>query len=338
MNLRFLDEVAFFSEYQNEPIDDAAQGEDVLTANDVMAKVNKLMRYVVPVKADTLTAYIDVQANVLFYVVLASEPNFTSYVIDYGTWPEQPQQYFTVARIRKTLQKATNKASLEGAIYAALEALVDQICGRTYKAEDGTLVKIKRCMIDAAWGAVTDLVFEFCKMSAYSAILTPAMGRYVGASSRPLNTTKQAPGTRVGLHWRLSSASGARPIRYIVYDTNFWKSFTAARLRTGFGEVGCLSLYGKEPRRHRLFADHVTAEYPVRVESGERVVDEWKMRPPRRDNHYWDCLVGAMVAASLEGCELPGVTGQQRATAATRVKVSFSELQRLRRLKRAAPK
>jgi phage terminase large subunit GpA-like protein len=326
--------LAFFSEYQNEPLDESAQNQDALTAQDVMNKINKLLRYVVPTAAELLTAYIDVQANVLFYVVVAWHKDFTGYVVDYGTYPEQPQQYFTVARIRKTLQKVTGKDSLEGAIYAGLEALVDQVCGRDYKRQDGTLVRIKRCLIDAAWGAVTDLVFEFCRLSNHAAVLTPAMGRFVGASSRPLNSTKQAPGTTVGLHWRLSSAGGARSVRYLVYDTNFWKSFTAARLRTGFGEAGCLSLYGKEPRRHRLFADHITAEYPVRVESGERVVDEWKMRPPRRDNHYWDCLVGAMVAASLEGCELPGMRSQS-GSKQERVKISFAELQRMRRLQRA---
>jgi hypothetical protein len=37
----------------------------------------------------------------------------------------------------------------------------------------------------------------------------------------------------------------------------------------------------------------------VRTEARGRVVDEWKMGG--RDNHWWDCIVGAAVAASIAG-------------------------------------
>jgi hypothetical protein len=47
----------------------------------------------------------------------------------------------------------------------------------------------------------------------------------------------------------------------------------------------------------------MTAEHPERVESKNRVVDEWKLRPGR-ENHYLDNVVGAAVAASVEGVSL----------------------------------
>jgi hypothetical protein len=48
-----------------------------------------------------------------------------------------------------------------------------------------------------------------------------------------------------------------------------------------------------------MLIDHLTAEYPVRVEAKGRVVDEWKMAG--RENHWLDCLVGSAVAASIAG-------------------------------------
>jgi hypothetical protein len=42
------------------------------------------------------------------------------------------------------------------------------------------------------------------------------------------------------------------------------------------------------------------AEQAVRVEARGRTIDEWD-NAKRRDNHYWDNLVGCRVAASLSG-------------------------------------
>jgi hypothetical protein len=53
-------------------------------------------------------------------------------------------------------------------------------------------------------------------------------------------------------------------------------------------------------------------------------VDEWKMRPERSDNHWLDGLVGAAVAASIQGVILPGTGGREPVK---RGRVSFRELQ-----------
>ena len=74
-------------------------------------------------------------------------------------------------------------------------------------------------------------------------------------------------------------------------------------------DKGCLSLFGQKPAcgepsrtaEHRLLADHVTAEYRVRTEGRGRKVDEWKLPPSKADNHWFDCLVGCAVGASMLG-------------------------------------
>ncbi|MDP6720884.1 MAG: phage terminase large subunit family protein, partial [Pirellulaceae bacterium] len=105
--------------------------------------------------------------------------------------------------------------------------------------------------------------------------------------------------------------------------------FIHARLAVAMGDRGCLSLYGDNPDQHRLFAEHLSAEYRVKTEGRGRTVDEWKMRPERGDNHWFDCLVGCSVAASIQGAVLAG-TGSV-APQAARERVSFAELQRRRR-------
>lgn len=86
----------FASEYQNEPLDDRLAGSR-LTAALVASKTNGLARGVVPKTAEYVTAYIDVHQRVLYYVVVAWSNPFQGAVIDYGTYPKQPIQYFAQA-------------------------------------------------------------------------------------------------------------------------------------------------------------------------------------------------------------------------------------------------
>lgn len=46
----------------------------------------------------------------------AWEDDFTGYVVDYGTEPEQHLAYFTLREVKRTLQRAAPRAGLEGAI------------------------------------------------------------------------------------------------------------------------------------------------------------------------------------------------------------------------------
>lgn len=328
MNLKLQDEAAFFAEYQNEPLPEDAGDEEELSADDVAGKLNRHERGEVPLGVDHLTAFIDVQQAVLFYVVAGWERDFTGYVLDYGTFPDQQRSYFTLRDARHTLLAATGAAGLEGSIYSGLEQLTYDLLGREWRRDDGAALRVERCLIDANWGNSTDVVYQFCRQSAHASVVTPSHGRFVGASSQPFSEYKRRPGDRIGHNWRIPNVQGKRAVRHVLFDANFWKSFIYSRLAVPMGDRGCLSLFGDKPERHRLFAEHVTAEYRVRTEGRGRTVDEWKLRPERGDNHWFDCLVGSAVAASIQGAMLPGT--QTTPTARTR-RVSFAEIQRRRR-------
>jgi hypothetical protein len=301
MNFFYRDEAAFWAEGQNEPKppqDDTAQP---INAELVIKKLNGIPRGTLPLNTDYLTAFIDVQKPLLFYKIMAAAKDFTGSFIDYGSFPDQGRKYYSLSDSRSTLQKMFPKHGMEACLYAGLQALTEQILGREYKREDGAVLRISRCLIDASWGESTDIIYQFCRASKFAAILMPSHGRYVGAASIPFHDYQRRPGELVGLNWRIPSTKGKRAIRHVIYDTNFWKSFYRERLHTAIGDRGAISLFQGE---HRLLGDHLASETPLSTVGRGRTVEEWRIKASRPDNHFLDCGVGCCVAASMKGAHL----------------------------------
>ena len=330
MNLKLTDEAAFWAEYQNEPLPEDLGSDEQLTTAGIVNRLNGHARHEIPVAANRITMFIDVQKTLLFYVVCAWTDDFTGCVVDYGTWPEQRRRYFMLDEANPTLQMKFPRAGLEGCLYNGLKELTDEYLAREFVRDDGAAMKVERCLVDANWGQSTDVVYQFCRESAFANVLLPSHGKYIGASSKPMGEYKKVPGDRVGCNWRMPNIRGKRAVRHVVYDTNFWKSFVASRLLTSLGDRGSLSLWGRSPETHLLFSEHVTAEYRVKTEGRGRRVEEWKMRPEAKDNHWWDGLVGCAVAASMCGSVLPG-TDRPVVRKEAKPKVKLSELRRLKR-------
>jgi len=244
----------------------------------------------------------DVHAKLLYYTVAAWTEGFTGWVVDYGAYPDQKIRYFTMRDARRTLGRAHPGMGQEAAILAGLTRLVDDLCGKPWHTETGADLHIARLLIDANWSDSTDIVYDYCRQSPHAAILRPAHGRYIGASSKPMHEWKRQRGDLVGLNWR-SPRPERRSIRHIVFDTNFWKSSIMARFKTAPGDPGCLTLFEGD---HRRFAEHQRAEYRVETFGRGRTVHEWKEYPHRPDNHWFDNMVGCAVGASMEGIRLLG--------------------------------
>ena len=305
MNLKFQDEAAFQSEYQNDPLPDDTADDSLLSVDEICAKINGLARRRVPLKCDRLTMFVDVQKALLFYVVIAWAEDFTGAVIDYGSWPDQHRHEYSLADANPSIQTLFPKAGFEGALYAALSALTDECLGREWEREDGAVLKIERALVDANWGQSTDVVYQFCRQSSHAGVILPSHGRYVGASSKPMTEYRKQQGDRLGFNWMIPNVAGKRAIRHVIYDTNYWKSFIHARLAVPVGDKGSLTLYGRIPGAHQLFAEHLTAEYRVKTQGRGRTVDEWKLKPQSHDNHFLDCVAGCAVCGSMLGASLP---------------------------------
>lgn len=323
MNLFLQDEEAFWAEMQNAPKDLTKIEQELITVDHVLSRINRLGRGVLPLASTHVTAFIDVQGTLLYYLVLAVADDFTGAVVDYGGWPDQQRTYWALRDARPTLQDRAKGAGLEGAIYAGLTGLCADLLGREWKRESGDVARISRVMIDANWGASTDTVYQFCRQSGHAALLLPSHGKYFGASATPISQYQQRPGERLGFNWRITSGQGKRAIKHVVYDSNSMKSFLAARLRTAIGDKGAIAVWGDKPDRHRMLAEHLTSEVPIKTEARGRSVDEWRLIPGR-ENHLLDCLVGACVAASIQGASLMGDGPPKK-------RVKLSDLQKAKR-------
>jgi len=131
------------------------------------------------------------------------------------------------------------------------------------------------------------------------------------------------PGERHGCNWYIPNVSRSSEFRHVAFDANSWKTFIHARLGTAAGDHGALTLFGKKPEQHRLFAEHVADSETYVVTAGQgRTVHEWRPKPSkpacgersRPDNHWFDCLVGRAVAASMASVKAAGegASGRQR--------------------------
>ena len=141
-------------------------------------------------------------------------------------------------------------------------------------------------------------------------------------------TYRRRPGERHGCNWYIPNVSRSSEFRHVAFDANFWKTFVHARLATAAGGRGALALFGKKPQQHRLFAEHVAeAETYVVTEGQGRTVREWRSKPSKPDNHWFDCLVGCAVAASLQGVVVPGTDAKPP----PRPRLRLSELQKHKR-------
>jgi len=300
-------EDVFASEFQQKPIANEAKAA-ALAGDEVRAKIVNVPRWIVPAGLDTLTAFVDVQEKLLYWAVVAWGQQLRGHLVAYGTYPEQSRSYYTLRDARKTLVKAAGGIGLEAAIHAGLEKVAIEILDREIGREnDDAVLRVGQMFVDANWAQTAGVVRDFARRSAWGPRVIPTHGRFVGASGSTLSDKRPDRGERVGANWRTSTILKQR---HVLFDTNAWKSFFASRMKLPTGDPQALTIHAGN---HEMLAEHLTSEYPTRVEARGRVVDEWRLIPGR-DNHWLDCVVGAAVAASYTGISAVGADAKPLAT------------------------
>lgn len=288
-------ESAFNAEFQNAPLADDITT-DKLDKRQLPLRSTNIPRGIVPLGHTKLTAFVDVQERLLYWMVCSWSESFGGHVVAYGSHPDQGSSYYEAGSARKTLALATPGASFEAALRAGLDETARLLLSREWKREDGVPMRISQILVDSNWGQSTAVVRNFCRSTPFAAQILPSRGKGVGASGTPMGPRKNR-GDRGGLNWLVGKTAEGVQIE-ATYDTNFWKTFVSARLRLGLGDPEAIMLHAGN---HDMLIEHLVAEFPVRVEARGRSVDEWKS--VARENHFWDCLVGAAVAASITGLE-----------------------------------
>ena len=302
INLRLRVREQFAAEYQNEPTLPQIS-DQVLTVDQIMEKVNGYKRGDVPLAATKLTMFIDVHDKVLFYAVCAWEENFTGYLVDYGTFPDQRRSVFTMADASKTLGRTFPGAGVDGAIHAGLEQLVSTYLAKEWN-RGGSLMKIDRLFIDMGYkpGIVADVRR---KVGGSATWLTKGVG--IRAGRKPIAEYTKKPGETIGHYWYVPSVRRTGQFAHVLVDVNFWKRFVHDGLATAAGDRGCISIFGHDGRAHELLAEHVArAEKWVDLIGPGGTVREWSLMVSKPDNHWFDCLVGCAAAASMCGVKATG--------------------------------
>jgi len=292
LNLYLTDKFAFFAEYQNDPA--AGETEDgTLTPTLILTRTHGYDRRMVPPGVVCLTAGIDVQGELLYWAVVAWEANFTGYVIDYGSYPDQKRPYFTYADARKTLSREFKGASIEARLYQGLVQLGTQLVTRDWLKPDRETLRIERTLVDSGYQAET-----VRKYVAESGNLRPHLmpSKGWGKPMRPAsnNRIEQGPG------WQIPPVARGRVVRECNYESSLWTTFVRNRLLSLPGQRGSLTFWEESPTPHKMIADHCDAEVKVGVtiDSQGGRHDVYDLKPGRPDNHLWDCVKMAAVAAS----------------------------------------
>lgn len=298
----------FYSEYQNQPLDETTSDQIRLEPQEIIAKVSGLPRYTVPQECTRVVAYIDVQAKLLPYVVMAFSDDGTGHVIDYGTFPDLKTWDWTLVDVTKTYQTAG--MGFEGSLTLALDTLTQQLIGHKYIREDGMELQIERCLVDAAWGVSSSTVVTYCSRSQWSAVLMPSFGRSITADKKPYSEYRKVAGQKIGDFWLI--IKHRQNVRVMEIDTNFVKTLVSMRIRTALGDKGSFQIWGKQHdvhtnAIHRTFSQQMTSEYGIPTAGRSRTVNVWRLLPGR-DNHYWDCVCGCYAAASERGVSYAGST------------------------------
>lgn len=308
MELMIKNRETFYAEYQNEPITEEAGDMENITVEDVFAKINSRKRFEVPLNCTRLTAFIDVQQNLLYYAVCAFSDNWTSYLIDYNAFPDQKRRYFTLKDAINKYPDLYPNAGFDASLIAALNDLTELILSKSYRREDGADMHVERCLIDSAWGKSTATVHNFARQSKFASVVLPSRGVGIGPDNKPYSEYRRNAGDSIGDFWMIPNVRRRRSTRVIEYDTNFTKTLFKNRLLTKIGDPGDFSIFGnpKDIEQHRMLAEQLSAEFSTPTTGRSRRVDVWKLYPGR-DNHLLDCVVGCFVAASERGLKLENI-------------------------------
>lgn len=329
MNLYYEDSRMMLAEYNNDPADETTSSESKrLEALEVSSRCNGYERYMVPGDCTRVTAMIDVHKRLLYYAIVAFNETFGGAVIDYGTWPRQNRSIFALSDARPSLVERFPGYDDEQLVFAGLNELTSVILGRSYPRIGGGEHRISKCLIDSGWKSKA--VYEFIRQSPFDPIIFPSKGVARSDTSVGVARWQLRPGEKKGFHWRQTTGEHGKK-QQIQFDPDAWKSLLYGKLSNPLGSKSALksalAFWGTDPHAHELIAQHCAAEQSeLKMTKGDRY-DKWTVVFNEPDNHWFDCLNGSCVAASVDGL-VWHASGSAVQPAATVQEIDIGELRR----------
>lgn len=321
MNLRIRNPETFIYEYQNRTPTADASGLVVVTSEFMQSKKTH-RRFCCPLDTEVITSFIDVQDEMLYYTTYGWSRNMSGYLLDFGTLPDVSWTYFSKQGIRKLqglsrlfyetypdeLAKRTDPkvgAPLDARIYLATQFLIKKLLGTQYTRTDGANIPHTAVGIDVQWAQVSRTINKAILAldpTLHKSVI-PCRGIGITAARLPMMEWVPKQGELHGNNWIYKS--GKDEVRYLLIDTNFWKSSLHVGWANPPGQDGSISCFQEDNIKLQMFCDQISkSEVPVLVSANGRKVWQWTPQPVL-ENEYFDCSVGCIVLADMAGCSRP---------------------------------
>lgn len=295
MTIRALDPEFFRREIQQEGLQPVNTSGVKLDTATLLKRVSGTPRGIIPEQASYLTAFIDSSDQVLWWAVVAWGKDFSGWVVDYGTWPDQNRPVFYKNDLAVKISDMLPGVSWEEAFVFAHNELETQL----FKDFPELDILLK----DWSDGGQKPRIESQILISKNLSRIRPSKGFAPKPGRKPVHSWgDQHRDRHNSSHWVERRTD--RPI-HVQFDANIWKSHMARRLLTTVGAPSSLLLPGTDEHGNRMLVEHLTAENPKQISYDGASGVAWELIPGR-DNDWLDCIAGNCVAASMVGCALTG--------------------------------
>jgi hypothetical protein len=335
MNLRLSSPQTFPSEFNNigRRPSDASIG--LITSEQLRRKIAPSAQGVVPAMTMHMASYIDVQDEMLFWVVAGATPDFDVVITDYGTYPEISTNYFAKGQtlgwslLSREFLKAHPSYTAQGVkkgranriiapfepkIYFGVQECIKLIDRRLFTREDqhATQMRIQAFGVDTKWGQANSAIKRAIYDLGDPRVL-PCYGEYIPPTSKQFEEYRREPGwifedqinpLEREVKWIVKLDPAGVP--FLSIDVSRMKDFLFRRLATDPSDHGSFQLYSASPEHHAMYSDQVcNSEYPEPVTSRIFTKNLWKLKESRPDNEYLDCSSNVLALLGLLGAKLP---------------------------------
>ena len=279
---------AFFSEYQNQPIDRTSTPYEI-TPQSVHAHVVPLAPNTPP--EDTIYTVLTTDINYsygLTWEVAAFTKSRTCHVLAHGIWCQAPLPIST---------HDTNQVRRQEAVRAALELMAQWVALQPWHLD--------RWLIDAG-GEQFETVTSFCRASRKAGGIARAI---IGRAGKTYNPTTRTQFGRV--RGRVYQCYTRESGRWYCFDADHYKEAAQTSWITPPGQSGAATIYngGHRDYAEQMCREVLAAKGVLETRTGASVgyAYKWDTLPGKHD--FLDCHAMAYAAAGHEGILATEATG-----------------------------
>jgi hypothetical protein len=307
MTIRSLQPDFFRCELQQEGAPPAS-GLTQLNGVAITRRLSGIPRGIVPAKSQYLTAFVDSSDHVLWWMVCAWQKDFTGWIVDYGTWPDQGRREFYKSELPHTIESKLPGRSWDEAFIHAHNSLEAMLLSE-WRDQNGQSREVDLLLKDVRDGGQKKQIDAQVSYSPQKTRIRTSLGFGPAPGKKPVHFYGDKNLDRhTHSHW--VERRSQNPM-FVNFDSNHWKTNAARMLTTVMGAASSVCLPGTEDHVHAMVAEHFTSERAKTKSVDTNSHTAWDQMPGR-DNDWWDTYVGNCVAASMLGVCVPGTEVKQK--------------------------